>query len=224
MALLSAEEYVVFIGGTAVPTAQIQALCEAASDAVERYIGRPIEKAERTEYYSANGQKAIPLKVRPVWDVEEVRWDALGFFGADTVDVTRFGDDTLQVYGVDYTWSKTTSTAGDRNNSALLIRIPGEWFERPRYRERNKLAIDNVPGQGDIRVTYTAGYDPIPASIKLATAQVVTRMKQNLERGGNLTMERLGDHKYELSEKDFTGHPELGSVRQLLSRFRDHPW
>lgn len=222
--LLTGEDYVTLTGGTDEPSTQIQALCEAVSDAVERYIGRPIEKAERVEYYAANGQKAIVLRVRPVWDVAEVRWDPLGYFGTSTDDVPRFGDDTIQAYGVDYSWTKTTTTAGDRNNSGLLIRIPGEWFERPRYRERNKLAIDNVPGLGDVMVTYTAGYDPVPASVKLACAQVVTRVKQNLERGGNLIMERLGDHKYELSDKEFAGHPELGEVRQLLARFRDHPW
>lgn len=221
MSLLTGEDYVVLTGGTDEPSSQIQALCEAASDAVERYIGRPIEKAERTEYYAANGQKAIVLRVRPVWEIEEVRWDALGQYGEGA---DKFNSDTLLVAGTDYTWTKTTTTGSDRNNAGLLIRIPGEWFERPRYRDRHKLSIDNIPSYGDIRVIYTAGYDPIPASIKLACAQVVTRVKQNLERGGNLIMERLGDHKYELADKDFVGHPELGAVRQLLSRFRDPPW
>jgi hypothetical protein len=220
MALLTAEEYLSFIGSTSTPTVQIQMLCDAMSDSVERYIGRPIEKAQRTEYYSSNGKKSIPLRVRPVWSVDEVRWDALAYYEnrPDSFDST-----TVQVEGVDWALHTIETPTNDRNSTGLLVRIPGDWIERPRWRDRHKLYMDDQLQWGDIKVTYTAGYDPIPASIKLAVSLLVKRVQVTLQKGGNLAMEKLGDHLYKLRDTDFK-HPELSEVRSILSKFKDVPW
>lgn len=216
VAILTAEEYATFAGLPSVtPLATYQALCEAAGQAIEDYLGRPLEKMSRTEFYSANGTKTLALRAYPVWSVTEVRYDPRAWFGGA---VGAFDATTILTEGVDYTLQYTDTVS----KTGLLIRITGVWPEFPRRREIYKLTQDLVPQWGDVKVTYVGGYDPVPSPIKLACAQLVTRARDLVKLGAPKTGERLGDWSYQLAHA-LRGNPEIGSLRQLLARYRQ-PW
>lgn len=216
MPLLTANEYRTFTGRSVAqaPDGQYDALCDAAGKAVEAYCKRRFEQATVTEYYAGNGTRALVLRRRPVLSVAEVRYDPKAFYGSVP---SSFDDTTLLTAGVDYVL--------DPNDTGLLVRITGDWPEYPRRREWFRLARDLAPNWGDVKVTYTGGYDPVPADLKLACAQLVTRSVQLLQYGGPLQSERLGDWAYELmAPHRLAGAPDLASVRALLANYREVPW
>jgi hypothetical protein len=214
--ILTAAEYRTLTGRSTAqaPDGQYDALCDAAGRAVEAYCKRAFEQATVVEYYCGTGTRAIALRRRPVLSVTEVRYDPKAYWGNlatsfDSTSVLAKGDD----------W------ALDTNDTGLLVRVTGDWPEYPRRREWFRLARDLAPNFGDVKVTYTGGYDPVPADVKLAAAMLVTRSAQLLQFGGPLESERLGEWSYTILNPRHPGTaPDLASVRALLAKYRESPW
>ena len=223
MALLTVAEYRTLsqVSADQVPDAQAQALIDAASAAVETYCNRgPLERSTRVEYYAANGTRVIPLRGRPVASVTEVRHDPNSYYGSAP---GAFPASTIMTEGVD--WALAVRGAGDSPTS-LLVRITGVWPEFPRRREWSKLTLDLVPQFGDVMVTYVAGYAPgqVPWDVRLAVSQLTSRLANKAKDGVPVGYEKLGDWAKATSETFLLGNPELGDVRQLLSKHKDVPW
>lgn len=217
--LLTPEEYEAFTGTTS-STTQIAVMCEAVSKVVENFIGKELEYRERVEYYSSNGTDSIALRVRPVWEVTEVRMDSNGYYGANP---DSFDDDSILDPESDYTLDITE--VGQPSKSGLLYRIRGKW--ELAFGDNNFFGLtrDYLPLQGNIKVTYTAGYDPIPSDIKMVCVQIIQRLKNHyLKYGGPLEREHLGDWSYKMADFILGAFPELGSARQTLSKYRELPW
>lgn len=96
----------------------------------------------------------------------------------------------------------------------LTVRLPPVW----------------PAGIGNVKVVYCAGYgtDPaaeggtLPEDITAATCGVVAFLRRTLPQGGRLQSEHLGEYSYNLAGPLMIGQiPELGEVRQLLSRYRE---
>jgi hypothetical protein len=215
MALLTADEYRTYAGLTEAqaPDARYEALCEAAGAAVEAYCKRSFERATVTEYHTGDGTRYLKLRRRPVVSVTTVHYDRAANYG-DTSGA--FAADTLLEEGVDY--------ALDPNDTGLLLRVHGTWAEARRRADPDYLARERQPTPGEIRVVYVGGYDPLPADVKLACAQLVTHTARLAQYGGRVISERLGDWSYAFAPTLLAGPAELGSARQLLARYREIPW
>lgn len=216
MAVITPEEYYTFIGSTKPVTAQDTALCEAVSLVIENFIGRELEYKERVEYYSSNNDPYVVLKVRPVYEVSEVRLDDKGFYNTDSV----FDDDDTILNPSEY--ALKVEVEGQPSKCGLLIRTVGIWNKLLEREYHPNIRTEFTEKQtGNIKITYTAGYDPIPADIKLAAVQIISRLKNGyLKFGAGVIEEELGDWYYKLGTLDLK-NPELGSVRQILARYRE---
>lgn len=215
MSILTAAEYRTFSGRTLAqaPDGQYDALCDAAGKAVEAYCNRQFEQVTVTEYYAGTGTRTLVLRRRPVASITEIRYDPQGYWGQAPAG---FDSTTVLTQGVDY--------ALDSNNTGIVLRITGDWPEYPRRREWFRLARDLAPNFGDVMVTYTGGYDPVPSNVKLACAQLVTRSAQLLQYGGPIEREHLGEWSYKIMEPLVGAAPELAEARTLLSKYRETPW
>jgi len=215
MPLLTTDEYRTLTGlsEAQAPDARYDALCEAAGIAVEGFCKRRFERETITEYHTGKNTRFITLRRRPVVSITSVSYDRDGNFGVPT---DSFDSTCLLEAGADY--------ALDSRDTGLLIRVNGTWNELPVRFGSEYLSVDRAPNWGEIEVVYVGGYDPIPADLRLAVAQVVTQSARLVTVGGNLVEERLGDWSYKLDPRAVLAMPELGSVRQILARYREIPW
>jgi hypothetical protein len=84
-------------------------------------------------------------------------------------------------------------------------------------------------GAGNVRAVYAAGYGvgpresggTLPEDLTMAANEVVAWMRRNLPLGGLLSSEGLGAYHYSVVLPQLSSLPELGSVRQILSRYRE---
>jgi len=193
---------------------------EGVSAAIESWCGREFARATVTEFYSTNGTRTIALRRRPVSSVTSVHLDFAGRAGQGPD--TPFSSESLLAAGTDYFLDFRDAAF---SYTGLLHYTSGVWPERTRQREPGKLAQEYTPQRGNVKVTYVGGYDPIPADIQFAAAQVVAYARRNAKFGGfGVTMERLGDHMYRVAQVSLGAAPELGSARQILSKYKEVPW
>lgn len=197
----------------------LRRLTEAA---VKTYIKWDPEAAEATEYYDGNGMPTIILRRPYVSAVAGVWADATGAYGA--------GDDPFPdpesklTDGGDYVLRKE----GVYGKSGLLERMANSAYLFPSdlaaYPGRGGLAYRKgaywPAGVGNIKVTYTAGFVVAPDDLKLAVISAVGIVRSTSKYGWPVTSESLGDYSYSLA---IAREPEFGSVRQVLSTFRDTP-
>lgn len=189
-------------------------LLRAVSDNVESYVGRQLRKGTVTEFPDTNGTRQLPLRVTPVHSVTSVYLDFEGHFGQGASD--PFGATTLLTVGQDYVLQLDHTGV---SHSGILVKIDGVWPERNRVHEVGRVSSDLISPLGNVKVTYTGGYDPIPEDLQYACAQLAGYMDRTLPYGQNLVMERLEHYFY---KADSAQHESalLGSVRQILSRYR----
>jgi hypothetical protein len=199
----------------------LQQLLDIAEKSVLNYVPTFMEQDEVTEYYDGNGQVDLPLRFKPVNldSTPEVWLDPNGFYGQGT---DAFGTSSVQTLGSDFI---IVPDGPGQSRSGLLRRL-GLGFRvdsvgRPygslatRYR-RSVWPI----GQGNIKVTYTAGYDPVPADVTGAVLQMAALMHRTRLYGGNfLPSERLGEYAYTLTSA-LQGNgalaDQVGSMQMLL--------
>jgi hypothetical protein len=220
----------------------ITQLIAAAQAAIEKHIGWPVEEAEAIEYYSGNGQPDLPLRRWHATAVEEVRLDQYGAWGQKS---GSFGDGSLLAVGEDYALNveRHTST-GEASLLRYLGRAAGgDWgglggWMTSYGRGTLTPAANRGPGwpfgQGNLKVTYTAGWtaEAMPADLKQACVNLVQFLALTTGQGGMQTVsESLGKYSYTLGSvnmADVAGNAlaaagELGTTRQLLSRYVDLP-
>lgn len=219
--------------------AQLDVIVPGVCAAVENYCKRKLETNTYTQYLSGNGQPKLPLRYRPVTSVTSVHLDAGGLFGK--------GDDAFPASsqlteGTEYVL-QYDPTGNATSKSGLLIRLGGGIAGTPlsafwpwEYR-RGSLTARYPPcwpeGLGNIKVVYEAGYgiDPVaaggtlPEDLTLAANQVVALVLRNARYGGMIQGESMGQYSYNLAPyitQALNDIPELGSARQILSRYREH--
>lgn len=207
-------------------TAQLDACRKAAEEFLLQQVGRPLEKARRTEYYNGNGQRVFPLRNRPVWQIHNVWLDHYGFYGAPSGAFDN--STTLLTQGTDYVLEQdlhTPDSSGYLSKSGNLVRQRTVWAEMARNYVPGRVATEAGPNWGNIKVDYTAGYDPVPDDLVLAVTMLTSLFKRLAPHGQPLESERIGSYSYSI----LTGrmmqqtHPVMGSVDRIINRYREVP-
>lgn len=205
----------------------LTALESAAEAAVLNYVGRPIEQASYTDYYSGAGQRDLALRVWPVsLTVDPVVYlDSAGYWGQGS----GFASDTQLTLGTDFAMVRDRTTTGEQSRCGLLRKLGlglSVQTGRPyaslatRYRQ----AVWPV-GEGNIKVTYTAGYATVPGDITTAVYQLAATVYNTRAFGGGfLASERLGEYSQTLTSA-LNGNGAMadavGSVAFLLRPYLD---
>ncbi len=226
MALTTLATLKAFLGiTTTTQDPQIDALRGAAEQAIKSYCNQPFEPATYTEYYTGSGNRQIILRKIPVSSITTVHLDHEGNFGFSS---GAFDSTTLLTSGEDY----ALDLDGSWNSlpvsfSGILYRVSSFWPLNTRAYVPNNITLETVSSPGNIKVVYTAGYNPIPQDLQYAVCTLVSFMKVTGPLGGfPLEGERLGDYSYRIFHPlrvTLETKPELGSTRQLLSKYRDVP-
>ena len=218
--------------GAASDDLTLQQMLDAADKAVKTYCGRDFESATYTEFYSGTGRRDLVLRQRPVTSVTSVHLDPDGYYGDGP---GAFASTTLLTAGIDYVLIKDDGTSG---KSGLIRRLGGlasttggevGWY--PPVGRRGTLAAEYKPvwpfGDGNIKVVYVAGYaaTAIPLDLVQAVHNLAAFMLLIAKRGGMVPQsESLGSYSYSLALHSLGTAPELGTSRQLLSRYRELSW
>ncbi len=193
----------------------IDLLILQADAIIKGYLGREIEQATYTEYYSGSGDQVIILNQTPVRSITSVNEDRDGYYGDGT---DAFPASTLLVEGTDYVLRKNDATATEVSKSGILYRI-GKVWPRPYSRLSGQLVNSPGLGMGNIKVVYTAGWEAVPADIQFAANKLVTSMLQSKEMAGRLNSESIEDYSYTLSGAEDESRM-LDSVRSSLARYK----
>ena len=204
-----------------VEDAKLGFLIEQASSLITEFLGRntPPERKERTEYYHGTGSIYLLLKHRPVELTPAVRVDDGGYFGAAT---DGFAADTALTYGTDYVLENIDADLGSAR-SGIMLRINSLWPKR-QIRRGGLLTPYRIPGMGNIRVVYTAGWtvDTLPAAFRLATNMLVARPRIMFPYGFLSNSESYEERSVSLQLPD---KDELMSiVKSFLWGFRNFKW
>lgn len=200
--------------------ARIDLLRQQAEAAIKSYVKWPIEQTGPvTEYYDGAGFMDVILRKPYVSSITNVWQDNGGWYGQAQ---NAFAAGTQLVLGKDYALvvDDTVSRCGIlRKLSNLNNFFPSDLFF---YGKPGGLAYRGPlywpRGYGNIKVVYTYGFAVIPDDIKLAVATAVSIVMNSTRWGFPSAGEGVGGHSWSLS---ITREPEFGTVRQLLSRYRD---
>lgn len=213
--------------------ARLQVLLAQAIAYVKRYCNRDFEStsypgaaSEGTGdagYYWGNDTRLLVLRQRPVTALTSVYLDSSGRFG-DNPD-GAFAASTLLVAGTDYVLRWDGALAGTSTRcsySGIVERLNGVWPGR-RGARPGTISTEQTPGVGNIKVAYTAGYSTIPADLKQAVCTVVSMVRRSADKGAPIASESLGGYSYSIGSMMAGSMPEVGTVRDLLSRWREQP-
>ena len=191
--------------------ALLNLLIADADAAILGYIGRTIEQATLTEYYSGDGTQMLVLKQRPVTAVTSVHVDQSGYSGQGS---GAFASSTEWTAGEDF-YIRTVVENESNTGELVAIKGPGTFRADGTAQTWGEWPL----GTGNIKVVYTAGYSTVPGDLAAACRILVAWMRASRDNGMPVKSEKLGSYSYTLLED--TGIPELATVRGLCNRYRN---
>ena len=180
-------------------------LLDAAEAAVSRYLNRNLLQATYTEYLDGMGRPTLVLSHRPVVSVTGVWVDPVGYYGQSE---GGFASSTALTQGQD--WALMAPGTNEKNPGTLRM-LSALW---------DGTGLSNWPqGQGNVKVTYVAGYTQVPADVSQAVAMIVGQMIAQAGNGLPMQSETLGEYSYTL----LTGASGqlMAGARQLLNAYRE---
>ena len=139
--------YLRFKSGFTSDDALVEKLIDRATGQIERHTARKLKARALTEFYDGTGTKVLILREKPAVSVEEVNLDPIRNFGTTTIISPE-----LVILSVE----EGTITVGPGIPVTLGIATAVFAF-----------------GTKNIRVKYTAGFDPIPDDLEFACVKVV---------------------------------------------------
>lgn len=201
-------------------------LRQAVESAVKRYCKWELEQTTLTEFYDGTGYRDVPLRRPYVSAVASVFLDQQGAYGQN---LSGFPPATQLTAGQDYVIVYDDATVdGPVGKSGILRKyqytMPVFPSDLLYWRSAGGLSYTQPAwwpvGYGNIKVTYTFGFasGSIPMDLQQAVWTGVSIAANSAKYGFPLSSENLGAHSYSL---DLGKPPEFGTVRQLLSRYRD---
>ncbi len=183
-------------------------------DGTRGYFSRKL-----TEYYSGNGSQFFKLRQRPVQSITSVYLDSSAYWGESA---TAFASSSLLTAGQDYALVRDNGDATEQSISGQIARLSGVW-DRPTARSMGLLS--SVPGNamGNIKVTYTAGFAPVPLRYQLACQQMCASVRNTRSLGGAVQSESYDYYSYQMAPAAEQALM-LGSVKQLLGDLKEWVW
>lgn len=191
----------------------LEPMLDAAESAFQRLIDRQLCLTEYTEYYSGRGTKVLLLNEYPVTAVTDVRVDSQGFWGSveDSFPAT-----TAYTSGIHYALVKDGRAS--EASTGKLYHIPSVWPAQWRQTS-GTLSLVRRPGAGNIRVTYTAGYDVIPADVQKAVWDTVAALMANGSLGRPMMEEKYEEYAYKLASLA-ESYMQIGSAANVVQKYR----
>lgn len=210
------------LNNTRIPSSQLNALFLAADQAIKTELDRDIEQRTYTEYYGGSGTRYIVLRQTPVIALSSVNVNYAGYYGRNTDN--PFDTQHLFTDGKDYVmeWDDELALV---SNSGRLIRIGSVWSELNKTYTQGKATQEVSPAIGNIKVVYTAGYNPVPYDLQFAVAQVVASMTKLVQYGYPVQSEKIGDYSYKLANYVLQVNMQpTGSLARIMRMYKRTPW
>jgi hypothetical protein len=200
--------------------AWIDAILPAAEAVIKTYLGRELESTTYTEFYTGDNKNFFVLRQTPVTTLTSLYFDQEGFFGTNPAGA--FDSTKLLTEGVDFALDWKNSGLSKVSDTGIVWRINDVWPHWKRDIRPGTMSWVYQESRGNLKVTYVAGYSTIPSDLQMAVALLISEEMRNLPKGAPLLSERIGDYSYEIAGERMMGKlPQLGSLRQILSRYRD---
>ena len=244
MAISSVDNLKLFLGlKTTEEDARLCYLLDLVTAGIKEFVGRDLEQATYTEYYSGDGRAILQLRQRPVTSITSICVDSEGYYGQAP---SAFPASLNLVAGTDYALVYDTSLNGANISRAGNVeRIQNVWplissahWEPSNYAfpwqhaGNGRLAHETGFARGgNIKVVYVAGYSAanLPKDLALAVNLYASGLRRSAIFGGaSPQSETLGEYSYSLfggssfsSGSLASGASEIGSIRQILSRYRE---
>lgn len=188
-------------------------LLTAVEAVFENLIDRKPASAEYTEYYSGRNTPLLLLREYPVTEVSDVRVDENGYWGQGE---SAFAATTALTAGIDY--ALVQDGRGATAETGRLLRIGTVWPARF-VSKVGLLSAAIKPGAGNIKVTYTAGYESIPADMALCLWQVCAQIRRRRKTGQLILAESFEDYSYQLGDLAREIF-QTGSAAQIVARYK----
>lgn len=154
--------------------AQLSQWITQVGGVIDTHCNYALQSATRTEYYRGSGTRNLLLNHRNVSGVTDVWLDPTGYFGELG---TAFGSATKLTVGVDYALLRDDAYATEVSAVGVIVRLNGVW-PSVNARDRTMLTSQTVPGRGNIKVQYTAGFTTTPPDLELAAIMLVAEMRR----------------------------------------------
>lgn len=183
-------------------------------DGTAGYFSRKV-----TEYYSGNGQPFMRLRQRPVQSITSVYVDNTGYWGDGA---NAFAAATVLTSGTDYALVKDNADATEQSLAGQVFRIGATWLRYP-LRIPGMLTSVNGLSKGNIKVTYTFGFAPVPLRYQLACMQMVASVRNTRTLGGAVSGESYDYYSYTMGPAAEQAL-QMGSVKQLLGNVKEWVW
>lgn len=209
--LTSLDQFKDYLGLTSTSEdAQLRSFLDGVESAIERWCKRTFRSASYTEYYDGNGDRILTLDQRPLTAVSGVWVDQEGYYGT-TANAFQ-GSNDQWTSGVDFAAKRTDQS---EKNGSILVALRGLGYSPGFW----------PCGEGNIKVTYTAGYTAIPDDLILAIHLLASAIRTNAENGvaGAIKSETQGRYAYELmsgQDADSSGQ-EIVQARSILKQYRE---
>ena len=190
-------------------------LLSAVEYAFAHLTDRSLELQDYTCFLSGKGGKVLLLPEYPVVSITGVWLDEAGYWGQAP---NAFGDATLLTQGVDYALVKD-GRDGEAETGRLL-KINGVWSGKW-VSVAGLLTPQLRPGQGNVRVEYAAGFDPIPDDVQLCLWQTIAQLRAERTSGRPLQSENFEDFGYVNAFEDAKAlMMRPGSIQQVVAKYR----
>lgn len=178
----------------------------------------PFAQLQTTEFYDGTDRQYLILKRRPVISVQGVWVDRQGYYGTNANGFTN--PDTAWTIGQDFAPSNVDESEG---NGGMLCAFAGSI---PTWQGQAQRNPGWPRGQGNIKVTYTAGYTTFPMDLVVAICLVASGVRNSAARGTQLASETIGRYAYQLLDgsKRAMGTSEfddIGQAKSTLARYRE---
>ena len=208
---------------------QLTAFVAAADAAVKKWCKRDLESTTYSaDYYSGNNRPDLVLRQRPVTTLTSIWVDAAGFWGQGA---NAFASNTLQTVGRDYALIKdapggAASLSGivRRVGTTGLVGFMGGIVYPSGLRQGTLSGWDRgtvwPAGDGNIKVSYTAGYLTVPSDLQEATNMIAKQLKAMQGTGMPMASENYVDYAYALLTDPKS---PIASVRSILAQYAERP-
>lgn len=204
----------------------LTALLAGVEATAENYCKRKFTKQTYTEFYSGNGTSYLILRQWPVHSITNLWEDTAANFSHG--DGSPFASATLLDQGVDYVLE--VDTEGTQSASGIVHRLNTVWPEDYAAYTPGRIISAYAPTLGSIKVTYVAGYDPVPKDLQMALCYLVSYMRRTMPQGGEIISEKVGDYAYTMADPLAASSSSSGSegntfeitaARSILANYRE---